>query len=200
MKEYERNPIVISGPSGSGKSKLIDYVETKYPTFKEAIGMTTRERRPLEIEKMNFVTIEDFKEAIKKNELIEYCIYNNNYYGVSKNEFKKLAEYNIIFNVGYSSAKEIQKIYSGTHMIYLLPPTKEELLRRLGDRGYERYIAGINETVNNALKYDYLLISLTDDIEKTSSDFMDIVSQNSNGKQKRLVYAKNKDFIKHFYE
>lgn len=195
-----RNPIVISGPSGSGKSALIDNIEKQDPTFIEAIGVTTRKKRPMEVIKMDFITKEEFEELINKNNLIEYTLYNNNYYGVAKSEFEKLKDYNLIFNVGYSSAHEIQSIYPETHMIYLLPPNKEELLRRLGDRDYERYLVGIEETMKNALFYDYLLISLTDNLDETTADFMDIISENERGKQKRLTIAKNKDFINNFYK
>ena len=49
----------------------------------------------------------EFENLISTDGLIEYCIYNNNYYGVPKSEFEKLKEYHLMFNVGYSSAKEI---------------------------------------------------------------------------------------------
>lgn len=104
-----------------------------------------------------------------------------------------------MFNVTYSSAKVIKELYDKTTMIYLLPPTEEELLRRLGNREYERYLLGIQETMNFALKYDYLLLSLTNDLKTTAEDFMDIVSQNPNSQQKRLVLAKNRDFVNNFY-
>lgn len=200
MNGKENSPIVLSGPSGSGKSELIDYIEKNYPTYLEATGMTTRARRPNEVGRMNFVSEEEFKRQIYTDGLIEYCIYNNNYYGVSKDEFKKLEEYNLMFNVGYSSAHVIQGLYPGTFMIYLLPPNKEELLRRLGDRGVERYIIGLNETMANAFKYDYLLISYTDDLGRICDDFMDITNQRSASRQKRLVLAKNRDFVSKFYK
>lgn len=81
-----------------------------------------------------------------------------------------------------------------------MSPTKEELLRRLGDRGKERYLLGIQETMDYALKYDYLLLSLTNDMKTTTDDFMDIVNQKEESKQKRLVLAKNRDFINNFYK
>lgn len=91
-------------------------------------------------------------------------------------------------------------MYEDSTMIYLMPPTKEELLRRLGDRGKERYLLGIQETMDYALKYDYLLLSLTNDMKTTTDDFMDIVNQKEESKQKRLVLAKNRDFINNFYK
>ena len=200
MNAFRNSPIVLSGPSGSGKTELINYIENNYPLYMEATGSTTRNRRQNEIGNMNFITREEFEKLILCNELIEYCIYNGNYYGVSKSEFKKLEQYHLMFNVGYSSAKIIQQMYNDTFMLYLLPPTKEELQRRLGNRGKERYLLGIEETMKNAFKYDYLLISHTDDLVSTCDDFMDIVEQKSEAKQKRLVLAKNKDFINNFYK
>ena len=200
MKEKRYSPIVLSGPSGSGKSELIDYIEKKNPLFLEATGSTTRKKRENETGRMNFLTREKFIELILSDNLIEYCTYNGNYYGVSKEEFLKLRRYHLIFNVGYSSAKIIKKEYGDTFMIYLLPPTNEELLRRMGSRNLERYKLGIEETMNNALKYEYLLLSLTNDLESTYYDFMDIISQNDKANQKRLTLSKNIDFINNFYK
>ena len=196
----ENNPIVLSGPSGSGKSELIDYIEKEYPTFLEATGMTTRAKREVEVGRMYFVNKPEFEKLISTNSLIEYCIYNNNYYGVPKSEFEKLRDYHLIFNVGYSSAKEIKDMFEKTIMIYLMPPTRNELLRRLGDRGEKRYLLGIQETMDYALKYDYLLLSLTNDLKTTTDDFMDIVNQKEESNKKRLVLAKNRDFVNNFYK
>ena len=200
MNIVKNDPIVVSGPSGSGKTELLGYVENKFPDFKEAVGMTTRERRINENGRMEFVTKKEFEDLIKTGGLIEYCIYNNNYYGVPKSEYKKLDKYHLMFNVGYSAAKEIKRDYNNAVMIYLLPPNEEELLRRMGNREKIRFLEGIKETLENAKKYDYLLISITNDLETTSNDFMDIVYQKSDYEQKKLVLAKNRDFINNFYK
>ncbi len=200
MNNFKYPPIVISGPSGAGKSEFIEFVEKNNPLFLEAMGSTTREKRPIEHGKMHFISKDEFEKLILSGELIEYTKYNGNYYGVSKKEFEKLTDYYMIFNVGYSSAKIIKSLHQNTRMIYLLPPTKEELLERIGDRGYERYLLGIEETVKYALKYEYLLLSITNDLETTYNDFMDIVDQNSEAQQKKLILAKNKDFINSFYK
>ena len=197
---YPYSPIVITGPSGSGKSVLIEYIEQNNPLFIEAYGATTREKRENETGKMYFISHDEFEQFIDKNLLIEYCIYRNNYYGVLKSELEKLKERYVIFNVGYSSAQVIQSMQKSTFMIYLLPPNKEELLRRLGDRGYERYLLGIEETVNNAEKFDYLLLSQTDNLKGTYEDFMNIVEQKNDYQKSKMVLARNKDFIKNFYK
>lgn len=200
MNKIENSPIVISGPSGAGKSELIEYVEKKYPTFLEATGITTREKRKVEVGRMYFVSKEEFQQLIISNDLIEYCVFNNNYYGVPKSEFEKLKEYHLMFNVGYSSAREIKNIYDDTKMIYLLPPTSEELIRRLGDRGKERYIIGIQEMMDYAFEYDYLLISINNNLQQTADDLMDIVNQKNTAQQKKLILAKNRDFVNNFYK
>lgn len=200
MNKLIHSPIILTGPSGVGKSELIDYIEKQDPIFLEAYGSTTRKPRENEVGKMNFISRMEFEKLIANNDLIEYCNYKNNYYGVAKSEFNKMETNNLIFNVGYSSANVIKQMYERAVMIYLLAPTKEELLRRLGNRDYERYLLGIKETMENALKYEYLLISQTNDFLHTYNDFIDIVNQNSNSTQKRLILEKNKDFVRNFYK
>lgn len=200
MSIIRNSPIVITGPSGVGKDALIRYVESNNSEYLEAIGATTRKKRKIETGKMIFLTRKKFEYLIQTNSLIEYTIYNGNYYGVAKSEFEKLKEYHVMFNVGYSSARIIKETFNDTFMIYLLPPNKEELLRRIGDRGYERYLIGIEETMKNAFKYDYLLISQTDDLESTYADFLDIVSKTHVSQQLRLTRAKNIDFVRNFYK
>ena len=158
MQTLKNLPIVITGPSGAGKTELINYITENYKNFTEAAGFTTRLRRDSDNEYIKSISKEEFKKLISSNGLIEYCIYNGNYYGIPKSEFNKLSNYNLIFNVGYSSAKVITGLYSDTLMIYLLPPDKKELIRRLGERENARYLLGIEETMKNAIKYDYLLV------------------------------------------
>ena len=195
-----KSPIIITGPSGAGKTELINYIEHINPKFLEATGSTTRQRRNDDDGKMNFISKKEFEQLIRNDNLIEYTIYNGNYYGVSKDEFKKLDKYKLIFNVGYSSAKIIQQEYIDAIMIYLLPPTKEELLRRLGSREYERYLIGIEETQKNSKYYDYLLISKTNNLKETCNEFMSIVYNDDKSNEKRLTLQRNIEFVENFYK
>ncbi len=193
-------PIVLSGPSGSGKTELIEYIEQRNPEFQEAIGYTTRKKRESANEKINTITQEEFELLIKDDKLIEYCNYNGNYYGMPKSEFNKLSYCNLIFNVSYSSAREIKSIFENTPMIYMLPPTKEELLSRLGERDYNRYLLGIEETMKYAMYYEYLLISYRNDLPQIYDEFMEIAESKDSAMQRRLVLSKNKDFVNKFYK
>lgn len=203
MSIYKNVPIIISGPSGSGKTQLIEYVEQNDSNFIEAFGCTTRNRRPNEVAAMYFIERQKFEDMIKDNEFIEYCQYNGNYYGVPKSELTKLDEINLMFNVGYSSARVIKSLDERSKMIYLLPPTKNDLLRRLEIRGQdadERYSLGMEETINNAFEYEYLLLSHEDSMEEIYADFMDIATEKNASKAKRLTLAKNRDFINNYYK
>ena len=71
MENQKYSPIVLSGPSGAGKTEIIDYIENKNDEFKEAMGITTRARRPNEQGKMKFITLEEFEQEIQNNRLIE---------------------------------------------------------------------------------------------------------------------------------
>lgn len=198
----ENIPIVLTGPSGSGKTELINYILENSDFFQEASGFTTRARRENEKENIETITKEEFEELILNNKLIEYCEYNNNYYGIPKSEFEKLEKGNLIFNVGYSSAKVIKEEYNNSLMIYLLPPDKKELLRRLTkeNREYRRYLLGMEETLKNANKYDYLLISETDNLPKTFENFIHIYNERQKKElELELIKNKNKEFIEEFY-
>ena len=198
MEKYKYSPIVITGPSGAGKTELIDYITDKNPLFVEAYGYTTRPRRESDRENIQTIPKEEFRELIASDQLIEYGYFSGNYYGIKKDELKKLNDHQVIFNVGYTSAKAIKELNEDTCMIYLLPPDMMELKRRLGTRGFERYYLGVKETIRNSENYDYLLVSQTNNLEATYSDFMNIVQGKEKAKEKQLM-RKNRDFINNYY-
>ena len=199
IKRINFSPIVFSGPSGAGKTELIDYIVKRDPIFEEASGMTTRKRRPGEEGNTQFVTKEDFRKAIHNGELIQYAEYNGNYYGTSKSALSLLQYKQMLFNMGYDGTMALKKIRPDSLLIYILPPTKEELLKRMGDRGKERYAIGRDQTMKSIGTYDYLLISYTNSMDELYEDFMNIFEGNEKGKEKSLQLSKNRDFMRKFY-
>lgn len=199
IKKLEFSPIIFSGPSGAGKTELIDYLVKKDFIFEEAAGMTTRPRRPNEVGNTRFVSKEEFREAIHNNELIQYSEYNGNYYGTSKSALSLLQYRQELFNMGFDGAMSLKKIRPDSLLIYILPPNKEELLRRMGNRGRERYAIGRDQTMKSIGVYDYLLISYTDKLDQLYDDFMNVFEQNEKGKENSLQLTKNRDFMRKFY-
>lgn len=175
------NPIVISGPSGVGKDTLIKFIKKDFPNIREAVGYTTRSIREGEVagEDLNFVDKDDFLNLIKNDQLIEYATFNNEYYGMGKNELEQAKSKLTIFNIGISAAHIIKNLVPKTITILLLPPSYDELVKRLGDRGLTR-LRNIEKDLQYAATFfDYCLISETDKVGNVVNNFFDILNGNN---------------------
>ena len=169
--------VVISGPSGVGKGtickKIMELINAKY-----SVSTTTRSPREGEVEGRDyfFVTKEVFKDKINKGDFLEYNIYNDNYYGTSKEAVIDLVDkgINVILEIDVNGAFNIKKKYPEALLIYIAPPSIEVLKQRLIDRGTED-----EETIENRLEiareelkridfYDVVVIN--DDLEKAISE------------------------------
>lgn len=192
------SPIIISGPSGAGKTELIDYLETKDENFMDAPGVTTRAKRNKEKGNLKFVSLNEFKELIEQEKLIQYTKYNNNYYGTLKSSLRLLQNKQLLFNIGLEGAIKIKQLCPTSKLIYILPPNKEEIIKRMGDRGIERYELGIRQTMQSIDLYDYLLVSYTNELEYVYEDFMNIYENKDESKSLKLI--KNQNFMKNFYK
>ena len=175
--------IVISGPSGVGKGtickKIISDLELDY-----SVSMTTRQKRDGEIDGINyyFTTKEDFEKRIKNDEFIEYAIYNDNYYGTLKKDVidKINMGKNIICEIEVQGAKQIKKLFPEALLIFIMPPSIEELRNRLINRhtndleDVERRIKIAKEENKYKDIYDYIVIN--DDLEKATNKVKEIIA------------------------
>lgn len=199
MDNYQYEPIIISGPSGAGKTMIITSLRNKYKeVVSEAVGYTTRNPRDEESEgeEYHFVTKNIFKRMIDNNEFIEYIEYLNEFYGMPISELIKAKQELKIFNVGLTSAIEIKKRCPNAITIYILPPDAKELLRRIGDRGRERYEIAKKEVRQVSEFYEYLVISKTNKVEESVREIEEIIFNNS----RNNLMESNKDFILHYYD
>lgn len=174
-------PIIISGPSAVGKDTLIKAIKNTCPNINEAVGYTTRAPRPGETNgvDLNFVSKEFFMELIKKDLLIEYAIFNNEYYGMPKHELLKSKDQLIIFNVGISGAKAIKNIVPNAISILLIPPSYEELINRLGNRDIKRLDNLESDLHEASTFFDYCLVSETNNIKNVVKNFFKIINGNT---------------------
>ena len=174
--------IVISGPSGVGKGTICNKL------FKElnawySVSTTTRSPREGEVDGVNyfFVTKEDFLKKIDEGEFLEYNYYNENYYGTSKKTVLEKMEQgvNVFSEIDVNGARNIKKIFPDALLIYIAPPSMEELRERLIGRGTDP-IERINQRLKIAEEemkqvgfYDYVVIN--DDLERATKKVKEII-------------------------
>ena len=169
--------LIISGPSGSGKGTIVEQLVSELG-YCVSISATTRNPRPNEKDGIHyfFKTKEKFEKMIDNGELLEHAAFCGNYYGTPKKYVEEQLESgkNIILEIEVQGALQIKEIFPDTVSIFLMPPTKEELLKRLTGRGTEdkdtinRRIQRATEEVKLLPQYDYVVIN--DTVEKAAEN------------------------------
>lgn len=190
--------MIISGFSGAGKGTVVNHLLNKYGDFYAlSISATTRTPREGEVcgREYFFKTIEEFEAMISNDELIEYARYVDNYYGTPKDYVEeKLSEgCNVILEIEIQGALKVKKIFPEAVLIFLFPPTVQELEKRLKNRGTETDQV-ITERMYRACKeiesaYDYDYIVINDDIEDCSDTIHGIINA------EKLNVSRQKEFI-----
>lgn len=142
---------VIAGPSGVGKGTIIKSLLSKNDNLVLSVSSTTRNPRPGEIDGVNynFLNLEQFKSAIENGNFLEWAVYNKNYYGTSKSVVEDTLKQgkSIILEIEIQGAMQIMKKCPDAVFIFILPPSYEELEKRLRGRNTED-----EETIQNRLK------------------------------------------------
>lgn len=161
--------VVISGFSGAGKGTLVKKLIEKYDNYALSISMTTRDKREGENdgEHYFFVSHEKFEKTIKENGLLEYASYCGNYYGTPRAYVeKKISEgKDVILEIEVQGALQIKKKFPNTLLLFVTPPTADDLYNRLKGRNTEtdeqihRRLSRAKEEVLWINKYDFLVIN-----------------------------------------
>ena len=170
MNHDEKNIMVIlSSPSGAGKTTITKKIQQKYQSFKISVSHTTRKPRPNEVDGVDyhFVTHEKFKKLIDEGKFYEYAKIFDNYYGNSKESVDQTIKKNdIIFDIDWQGTQQLSKFKNLKLIkIYLVPPNKDELKKRLIKRNQDspdevqrRYEAYDND-IKHWKDYDYIIIN-----------------------------------------
>jgi guanylate kinase len=162
-------PIIISAPSGTGKSTLCRKLVEDLPNACYSVSVTTRNPRRGEVEGKDyfFVSRNEFKEKIKRGELAEWALVHGHYYGTPKDFLERnlLKGKDIILDIDVRGAMKLKKRYPEAVFIFLAPPSFSELKRRIKGRG-KNDEATIKKRLTNARweigrirSYDYLVIN-----------------------------------------
>jgi guanylate kinase len=166
--------VILSSPSGVGKTTLTKKIQQKYQSFKISVSHTTRLPRSNEVEGVDyhFVSHEKFKELIKADKFYEYAKIYENYYGTLKETVDQaILKNDIIFDIDWQGTKQLSK-YKNLNLIkiYLIPDNKNELKKRLIKRNQntkeeiEKRFNSFDEDVKHWCDYDYIIINKNLDV------------------------------------
>lgn len=175
--------IVISGPSGSGKGTIIKELLKRNSNLHLSVSMTSRAMRDYETNGLeyNFVSREEFEAKIQNDELLEYTCYNENYYGTPKSEITENIKNgkNVILEIEIEGALNVKNLVPEALFIFIVPPSMQDLLKRLKGRGTEdtekiikRFKTAYRE-INEISKYNYVVVN--DSIEEATLNIEAII-------------------------
>ena len=178
--------LILSSPSGAGKTTLTKKIQQKYQNFKISVSHTTRKPRPNEIEGVDyfFISKEDFQKKIKKNEFYEHAKIFDNFYGTSKKSVLDLIEKknDILFDIDWQGNQQLSKFKElNLVKLFILPPNKTELKKRLIERNQDKK-AVVEERLksyDNDIQHwnDYNFVIINDNLENCFRQIETIISQ-----------------------
>jgi len=167
--------IVITGPSGVGKGTLIKSLLQNHPELYLSISATTRKPREGEINGKHyyFLSVNEFKEMVEAGELIEWAEYAGNFYGTPKSKVEDQLNQGrfVILEIELKGARQIKQTYPEALRVFILPPSNEELERRLRGRGTDaeeviaKRLLQAQEEIAASNEFDIQIVN--EDLEKT---------------------------------
>lgn len=178
---------VVSGPSGVGKGTICTYLTEKYDDFFLSVSATSRSPRPNEVDGVHyhFKTPEEFKKMIDNDEFLEYAGYVDKFYGTPKAPCYENIEkgVNAILEIEVQGGMKVKKKEPDTVMIFVVPPSMEELESRLRGRGTEteevilQRLARAKEELLQMKDYDYIVVN--NSVEEAAEQIRSILNSES---------------------
>ncbi|HVV76922.1 MAG TPA: guanylate kinase [Mycobacteriales bacterium] len=141
MTDHARRLTVLSGPAGVGKSSVVAALRDIAPHVWVSVSATTRRQRPGEVEgaSYNFVSVAEFEAMRQRGELLESATYAGNHYGTPRRavEERLAAGIPVLLEIELQGARQVRTLDPNALLVFLAPPSWEELERRLRGRGTE---------------------------------------------------------------
>lgn len=185
MENKKGKIIAISSPSGGGKTSVIKRILKDFPEIIFSISSTTRPKRSNEVDGVDyyFISEKEFEERIKKNEFIEWERFYDYYYGTLKSIV--ISNINlgrsVLFEVDVKGALSLKKIFSDSCLIFIDPPSFEELTKRLkrrkteSEKDLQKRIDRAKMELSYKDKFDYIFVN--DDLEKAYKNVKSLIKK-----------------------
>ena len=190
--------IVLSGFSGVGKNTIITQVLAQRPEIYYSVSFTTRAPREGEVDGVNynFVTREDFQRRIDRGEFLEYAEYNSNFYGTSLAVIRQKLDQgtDVLLEIEVQGAAKVLEKMPEAVSLFIVPPSFEELSRRLHARGtdseetIQKRLAIARVEAREVKNYDYIIVN--DTVEGAVEEFFAILTAERCRKDRRIHLVK----------
>ncbi len=177
--------LVVSAPSGAGKTTIVKEVLRQYPSFGFSVSATTRQKRQGEVDGKDyfFISRGEFEKRIADGGLVEFEEIYSNYYGTLKSEVEKaLSNGNdIVFDVDVNGGLSIKAKFPEAVLIFVKPPSVEILRKRLEGRGSETAgqidgrMARVQMELEKGEQFDYIIIN--DELKRAVNEVFDIINK-----------------------
>ena len=187
-KDGENILVILSSPSGVGKTTLTKKIQQKYQSFKISVSHTTRPPRSNEVDGVDyhFTTKKKFEELIKTNKFYEYAKIFENYYGTLKKDVDEIIKKNdILFDIDWQGTKQLSKFkHLKLIKIFLITSNKKELKNRLLKRNQNttdeinKRFKSFDVDVKHWKDYDYIIIN--ENLEACFKQIEIIIDNNKN--------------------
>jgi guanylate kinase len=187
MIQTKNKLIIITAPSGAGKTSITHYLLKKIPQLAFSVSAATRAQRPHEKNGVDyyFISAEEFQEKIRENEFVEWeMVYEGKYYGTLKKELQRIWDHNQVpvLDIDVKGAIHVQQQYPETSLsIFVEPPSIDELKARLLSRGTESQ-ESLKDRVNKAsyeisFKHHFNKIIVNDHLSKACNEAETIIEE-----------------------
>lgn len=182
---------IVSAPSGAGKTTLVKLLLENDPGIRLSVSYTTRAPRAGEQDgrEYHFIGVEAFRTMIDAGDFLEWAEVHGNYYGTSKRwiEAEMAADRDVLLEIDWQGAQQVRNVFPAAIGVFVLPPSVDELERRLSGRGTDsaetiaRRLAAAQDEMRHVGEFDYVIIN--DDLQRALGDLLSVA------RASRLRYA-----------
>ena len=162
-------PLVLSAPSGGGKTTIAKALLAAREDLGYSVSATTRQPRPGELEGRDyfFLSRDEFRRRVSADEFLEWAEYGGQLYGTLKSQLESVlaSGRHAVLDIEIQGARMVRKAYAEAVLVFIVPPSADELMKRLGGTGgtraatLQRRLRRAVEELGEALEYDYVVVN-----------------------------------------